>query len=298
MSTAVDEFLSRHPELLEVDETDTPSLDLLVRFGVLLEVWHRFRLDGVERLPKGACLLVANHSVGAFSEGLLLVRALRMALPGERVRVLAHRIFFRAPLRSIGWVQRLGGRLAHPAVAMQALARGDRVLVFPGGELEIALSRGDATLVSFSGRTGFVRLARRAKVPIVPIAISGAHRGYVLLPGARWLARVLRLDRSLGVDAVPMTVGGVGIGLALLATIVFPLAAPLVPLAALQALLPLPVRIRGEVLPPITIEPGESDHDVAGRVRAALHDALVRVGRAVPRAARRRGGTAHEEARA
>jgi hypothetical protein len=71
-----------------------------------------------------------------------------------------------------------------------------------------------------------------------------------------------------------MTVGGLLIGWSLLSTLALPLLAPLVPLAVLQALVPFPVKIQARILAPIVPAEGESDAEVAGRVRRALQDAV------------------------
>jgi len=61
----------------------------------------------------------------------------------------------------------------------------------------------DRYRVDFAKRTGFVRLARAARVKLVPLAICGSHAAYLSLPGAERLAKLVALDRWTGLSRVP-----------------------------------------------------------------------------------------------
>jgi 1-acyl-sn-glycerol-3-phosphate acyltransferase len=261
----------RLPELtpLPEDETTPSAVHAANALAALLERWFRFRVRGLENVPPGPCLLVANHSAGALFEILLLVRVWQTRLGARPARGLAHRAFWRRPLRWLG-VARVGALPAEPDVARRALSRGYSLLVFPGGELEVFRPFGARDRVDFAGRTGFVRLARREGVPIVPVAISGSHAAYVVLPGARRAARWTGLDRALGLKAFPLTVGV----LAAFLTAALPLLAPA---AWLAALVPLPTRIEAEVLPPLLVGAHEGTRHAAARVEHEIQAAVDRM---------------------
>lgn len=237
-------------------------------------LWFRFRIDGLERVPEGACLVVANHSCGAVFEILLLLRAWHRRFPERAVRALTHRISWQfPPLRLARWI---GGLYAHPDVARAALGRGLPVLVFPGGDLDTFRPFQARDEVRFGGRAGFAKLARESGVPVVPLALSGSHAAYVILPGAERLARGLGLR---GIKALGLPLGLVvtmAIGTATLA--VHELWTWFVASVVLM-LIPNPTRIEARILEPMRPREGESDAAFAERVRATIEAALEEMSR-------------------
>lgn len=55
-----------------------------------------------------------------------------------------------------------------------------------------------ANRVDFGGRTGFLKIARDAGVPIVPLGIHGSHYTCPVFLRAQWLAWVLVVPRLIG----------------------------------------------------------------------------------------------------
>jgi 1-acyl-sn-glycerol-3-phosphate acyltransferase len=69
--------------------------------------------------------------------------------------------------------------------------------------------------VDFGGRKGYVRLAREAGVPIVPIASVGGQETALFLDRGQWLAKLLRVDRLARLKSVPISLAlpwGINIG--------------------------------------------------------------------------------------
>jgi 1-acyl-sn-glycerol-3-phosphate acyltransferase len=102
---------------------------------------------------------------------------------------------------------KLGGLRADPATAERILARGGVVLVYPGGELDCLRSFANRHRVDLHGRSGFIRIALRTGVPIVPFVNAGGHEVYVTLHSSRRLARWSGLERLTRVRTVPFNVG-------------------------------------------------------------------------------------------
>ncbi len=154
----------------------------------------RWRIDvqGLRHVPRdgGAVLVFNHHSYLDFvMVGWPVVRLLRRPL-----RFLAKREIWSS--RKVGWVVRWAGAIpvdrASAAARSQAftaasaaLAEGDLVAVAP----EQTISR---SLELLPLRTGAVRMAQQAGVPVVPVAGWGTHRA--LTKGAP-----LRLPRRLPV---------------------------------------------------------------------------------------------------
>lgn len=139
---------------------------------------HRRRVEGLEHLPaSGGALIVANHQS-------LLDIPLIASGPRRHVSFVARRTLARSPwlafvMRECGAVLIDRGSADRAAMRemVEHLERGDLVSIFPEGTRSA-----DGSLGEFKG--GALLAARRARVPIVPAAIRGAHR--VLPPGQRW----------------------------------------------------------------------------------------------------------------
>jgi 1-acyl-sn-glycerol-3-phosphate acyltransferase len=272
---AADRFLARRPDILDQDRAWPAFQRVFAALLAPLALYHRYRCHGLETFPAGPCLIVGNHSSGSIPEIFLLLRAWR-AVHGDRpVRGLAHRVAFQLPLKLVPVAAWIGGIFAHPEAAKRAFARGASVLVFPGGDADACRSFGQRDQVVFAGRAGFARLAREARVPIVPLAISGSHACYVLLPGGPLLARALGLNRLFGLKSFFISVGMLLVAAAGVATALRPELWPLLLAAAIQAPIPAPTRIEAALLDPVEPLPGETDEALAERVRATI-EARVR----------------------
>jgi 1-acyl-sn-glycerol-3-phosphate acyltransferase len=137
----------------------------------------RWRIDaaGHDKVPDGGVVLTWNH----ISHVDFAVTALPLyRRTGRPVRFLALRELWESTL--LGWVPRLAhcvpversspsGRRAAFGGAVAALQRGDLVMVAPEGTISESFE-----LLPF--RTGPVRMAQAAGVPIVPTASWGSHR--------------------------------------------------------------------------------------------------------------------------
>src|SRR5262245_28271417 len=155
-----DRYLQDHPELLELDLYSPEVVRKVVRIAAPLERYHRFECHGLERVPDGACLIVANHSAAAVQEALLVLRAWHRRFGDRPARGLVHRFAFESPWKHIPLFLKMGGLFAHPEVARRALERGCALLIFPGGDMEVSRPFSQRHRVTLGERSGFVRLAR------------------------------------------------------------------------------------------------------------------------------------------
>jgi 1-acyl-sn-glycerol-3-phosphate acyltransferase len=183
---------------------------LLERIGPLLRVLHRPTFDVEANLPaSGPFLLVANHSGGLGLSELLTTTWFRRTRLGAdwRIATMAHpSIFCIWPFSVL-----LRGTGAIPSVrehALDALAKGIPVLVFPGGEFEAWRPIWQANRVCFGGHKGFLRLARDARVPIVPMGIRGSHYTTPILWRSRLLPYLLIVPSLLGRKTFALTAAG------------------------------------------------------------------------------------------
>jgi acyl-[acyl-carrier-protein]-phospholipid O-acyltransferase/long-chain-fatty-acid--[acyl-carrier-protein] ligase len=148
-----------------------------------LRAAYRIRTTGVENLPEGGALLVANHLTHV--DALLL----GTALAHREVAFLMHRSFFSVPI--VGGFSRLmgampvasedspGEKAASLARAAAAARDGRLVCIFAEG----GISRSGA-LLPFA--RGLETIAREARVPIVPVALDRLWGSLFSFSGGRF----------------------------------------------------------------------------------------------------------------
>ncbi len=220
----------------------------------------RLRAEGFDRLEAGPALYVANHNGGIAGPDLscTLASLWEARGPAAPLFALAHDFVMRQATRIGGLLQRFGALRATPQNALAALRSGAQVLVYPGGDLEAYRHSRRRDEIILGSRTGFVRVAQEARVPIVPIVSHGAHRsGYVFSEGTT-IARLLRLRQWARLERFPIALAlpwGVAVG-------------PWLPY------LPLPFPIQVQVLPPISAPADADPIVVADRVRVSMQSAL------------------------
>lgn len=204
-------------------------------WNLLLDHYFRMEVSGWERLPEPPCLVVGIHAGGilpidAYAFGYSWFRHFGM----ERLpRGTAHDFLTSSPV--IGdYLRRIGTIPASHEGIGAALDRGQDVILYPGGDLDALRPWWKRDEVVFGGRKGWIRIALEAQVPIVPVANVGASDTlFVLTDGAK-IAKALRLDKLLRAKTFPIGLG-------------FPFG--LLPASIPQ--LPLPAKLRSEILEPI-----------------------------------------------
>lgn len=181
---------------------------------------HRPTLTGLENLPaSGPFLLVSNHSGGMAISEVFSLAALWVGRFGRARRLagLAHPFGFN--FWPIGPILRgLGAVPSTYESAAKVLADGVPLIVFPGGDLEAGRPVWRAHRVDFGGRQGFLRIARDAGVPIVPMGIRGSHFSVPIVWQSRHvLPWLLVLPRFYGLKRFPLTLLGLCGALAVVA---------------------------------------------------------------------------------
>jgi 1-acyl-sn-glycerol-3-phosphate acyltransferase len=161
------------------DEKLQATLAPLAEF--LYTRWFRVSVEGAEHVPRGGALLVANHAGALPIDGPVLNEVLRRSrpdLPGPRWLV-EDQVFYAPVLGTL--LNRLGAVRASPENATRLLAEGRPVCVFPEGIQGIGKPYRERYRLKRFGRGGFVKLALRTGVPILPVAIVGGEESLPLL---------------------------------------------------------------------------------------------------------------------
>jgi 1-acyl-sn-glycerol-3-phosphate acyltransferase len=161
-------------------------------FRPLYRHWWRVRSVGLEHVPtEGGALVVGNHSGTLPFDAAMTKLALLDDHPAHRhLRLLAADFALRMPV--VGALARkTGNTLAHNDDALRLLRDGELVGVWPEGFKGIGKPYRDRYKLQRFGRGGFVEVALRAQVPIVPVAIIGAEETYPIVANIGPLARLL-----------------------------------------------------------------------------------------------------------
>ncbi len=216
---------------------------------------HYFRCDvsGWENVPDSKVLFVGNHNGLLTFEVLMLFHAWWKRFgPSRRALGLAHGIALGNPF--FRWIiPRIGAIPADPELAYEALGRDYSVLVYPGGEKESFRPFKDRKKIDFYQRKGFIRLALKSKVPIVPIVSVGAHESYVILHRGEEIAEKLGLKEKFRLHGLPITFRSLFF-LWCVTTGVFTFFPLLIAPAAFMAIfVPMPAKMTFRILPPIDV---------------------------------------------
>jgi len=212
--------------------------------GMLLfyRYWFRVETTGLENVPQGRVLLIANHAGNTFAwDGAMLASALFLdAEPPRMVRGMGEYYLPQIPFFGI-LLHRAGSVVGTPQNCINLLEHEEAVMVFPEGERGFVKTLSHRYELQRFG-LGFMRLALETDTPIVPVGIVGSEEQS---PG---LARSQLLGRLIGAPVAPITLTMPWLGPA--------------------GMLPLPVKFRLNFGAPLRFEgdPTEDDAHIQRKV--------------------------------
>jgi len=259
--TASEEMLARidrvktqlGPEGVDPFGFDPAYVRQLIGFGSwLYRYYFRCQVFGVQNLPQGRCLLIANHSGQLPYDGMMIALAAFFdGEPPRAVRSMVDRFVPNTPFVS-PTLARLGQVLGTPQNCERLLKDEQAILVFPEGVAGLNKLYRDRYRLQRFGH-GFMRLALKMNAPIVPVAVIGAEEQ------APSFANMRLLGRMFGLPALPLT------------------------LAPFFGAIPLPTRYRLHFGTPMFFD-GDADdeepavaqkvREVKNRLQSMVHDGL------------------------
>lgn len=225
--------------------------------------WFRVEWEGLEKIPTdGGALLVANHAAAIPSDAPVIMHGIETEL-NRPCYGLADNFFRTLPVLGTLW-NRLGGLPAHPDNAYRLLHdQGQLVLVFPEGVKGPAKTYDERYQLRRFGRGGFVEIAMRAGVPVIPIAVVGAEESMPTL------LRIPSIAKAFGLPYMPLTANMLVAG-------------------PLGAVLYFPAKFKLKVLDPVhfDVPPGQERYSrsrimdeselIRDRIQVALYEMLRR----------------------
>lgn len=192
----------------EIDQRDPGMVERIHPvIGAALR-WFDPEIQGFDTLPEdGPFLVVGNHSGGIYMPDYwaFLHRWVQERGPEAPLYSLAFDFAFSMPGVAT-LARKLGSVPASHANAAKLLERGDAVMVYPGGDSDDYRPWSERHRIDLHGRTGFVRLALRHGVPVVPLVAHGSHDVIIVLARGDRLAKRLGFDR-LRINVMPVVLG-------------------------------------------------------------------------------------------
>lgn len=218
----------------------------------LMPIWEwlynnyfHVQTSGWHHIPKNQkVLMVGSHNGGLAAPDMpmMMYDWLRRFGTEQPVYGLMHPIIWQTFPSLAETVAKTGAVVAHPKMAYAALRSGASVLVYPGGAQDVFRPHHLRNQIYFAGRKGFIKLALREEVPIVPMISCGAHDTLYVM------ADIYELINQLHQWGMPWLFG--------LDPIVFPVFLGLPWGLGMGPLphIPLPVPMHTRVCPPIVFE--------------------------------------------
>ncbi len=220
------------------DETGARPEDVVHYFAAMAwcyDHYFRCKVSGLNNVPEGKVLLVANHAGQVASDMAMVSTALLLDRePPRLVRGMGEYWLGTLPFMSV-LVSRMGSLVGTRHNCIRELERGELVLACPEGVRGMNKTFDQAYQLQEFG-LGFMRMALETQAPIVPVAVVGSEEQNPGLHNSKLLASLI--------DAP-----------------VFPIT-PFFPLLGPVGLMPLPTRYHLYFAPPITFK-GDADADDA-----------------------------------
>jgi len=229
----------------------------LVITALLYRYWFRVETHGIDRLPQGRMLLIANHAGQiAIDAGMIGTAMVLEAEPPRIIRGMGEYWLPTVPWLNIAMV-RTGSVVGTRKNCVDLLETDECVIAFPEGVRGMNKLIWERYQLQEFGY-GFMRLALETHSPIVPIAVVGSEEQ------APAIANLRGLGQLLGMPAFPVT-------------LTWPWLGPL-------GLIPLPVKYHIHFGEPMRFEGNPNDEDeviaekveqVKERIAVMLADGLA-----------------------
>jgi 1-acyl-sn-glycerol-3-phosphate acyltransferase len=164
----------------------------------LYRSYFRVQTHGIEQVPAGRVMLVANHSGQLPLDGAMI--GMSLLLEGEPPRVVRAMVEKWAPTLPFvaPFFARIGQVVGTPENCRRLLAAGETIMVFPEGTRGLNKTYDKRYRLQDFG-SGFMRIALETQTPIVPVAVIGAEEQAPAFFDFKSVAK------AIGFPALPVT---------------------------------------------------------------------------------------------
>jgi 1-acyl-sn-glycerol-3-phosphate acyltransferase len=186
----------------------------------LLDKYFRVRFFGLENIPaSGGALIIGNHGPFGLDAPFVIKHVYEEA--GRVVRPLGDRLLFKIPLLRV-LLNTVGVLEGEAEQAIEIMTAGEICSVYPGGYAETVKAPHEKYQIRqfWENHLGYIKVALRAQVPIIPISCIGIDDIVVQLktaeemanfPPARLIQKYMKHDKYkvplwMGLGMVPIPV--------------------------------------------------------------------------------------------
>ena len=172
---------------------------LFLPMALMHRYYFRAENHGIENVPTGRVILIANHAGQFAHDGAMLSMSMLLdAEPPRLCRGMGEYFLWRVPWMGT-FAARIGTLVGTPENCIEMLEEGECVMVFPEGARGANKPFHKRYQLQTFGM-GFMRLALQTRTPIVPVGIVGSEEQQ---PG---FANLEGLGRTLGLPSLPLTI--------------------------------------------------------------------------------------------
>ena len=161
-----------------LEQRDTKTIESLMPFWQFLyRYYFQVKTSGWENVPSGQVLLVGSHNGGlAAPDMVMMMYDWFRHFGADRLAYgLMHPSAWTVYSNLTALAAKTGAIRANPKMAIAAIEKGASVLVYPGGAEDVFRPYSERDQIKFVGRKGFIKIALRYNLPIVPLIAKGAH---------------------------------------------------------------------------------------------------------------------------
>jgi 1-acyl-sn-glycerol-3-phosphate acyltransferase len=152
--------------------------------------YHRYTVQGLHHVEPGRAALLVGYHGTPFAWDMFMLAATLHDRDGVMPHGIFHDIFDRyRPLRQL--LDALGGVTRDGPGLAAAVERGEQILLLPGGSREAARDFRHRYRIDWGRHRGYLRLAARYRLPIIPVACHGVDDAYLGLNNGYELAKRL-----------------------------------------------------------------------------------------------------------
>jgi Acyltransferase len=155
-------------------------------YWTAMRLYHRFEVRGLENVERsGPALIVGYHGRGV-AHDMIMLASLLYERSGAEVRAVIHQKVVELPV--LGWLpQGLGYVSGDGPELTDVFTRGESLMITPAGPIEGCRSFRDRYKVNWGKRLGYLKLALKYHLPIIPTAGVGVDDTYIgLNNGYEW----------------------------------------------------------------------------------------------------------------
>ena len=171
--------------------SEDPIVRAWVRTVDSLRKYHRYEVEGLDNLDSDTSLLVVGYHGRPIAIDIVMLGLTMFERFGKPPRPILHQGIPSVLRDRLGWLTGDGPELA------EAVALGQHILTSPGGTREAARGHATRYRVDWGSRTGYLRLALRYGLSIVPVGASGVDDLYVALADGYALGKKVGLPRGM-----------------------------------------------------------------------------------------------------